>query len=302
VLAFLGAECKSRRMEGSVRWAFASAAVGCLVAVLGACSATQEPAFRTRATKKAQPTPTPTPTATVGIDGPRDGSTTHKRFAVVNFSVQGVPKGASKSVRVQANDWLSRWAGDRGTVAWPPPAFPSSRTVPLTLGRNRIEARLTVERIDNDTLEITPISKSRASITVTRLRADDYGHLDRATALMVADSGGAMYWLCGEDGDCGTQTWCFTVDARRVDCPVGVFEYPSNVRQCAFVRTVHLRHRRIYSGRYACYGRINPNPRRHVRPDIHVQGLRFHAGHRYATERTELGLPRFDYRRDLFIP
>ena len=46
-LAFLVARCKPRRMEGSVRWAFASAAVGCLVAVLGACSATQEPASPT---------------------------------------------------------------------------------------------------------------------------------------------------------------------------------------------------------------------------------------------------------------
>ena len=170
------------------------------------------------------------------------------------------------------------------------------------MGRNSLTVKVTFETYDDDTEEFTVIDRTEATVSMTRRRSVDTGKLDRATAQMVTEGMGAVYWLCGESDDCGTQIWCFSVDKHRVDCPVGVWEYPSSVRECAFVATVRVHRRRVRHGRYACYGRVKPNPSRHIVRGANPRLRRFRTGPRRASEHNDYGLPRFDARSDRFIP
>ena len=81
-----------------------------------------------------------------------------------------------------------------------------------------------------------------------------------------------------------------------------MWQYPSVVRQCAFVVTVRVHRRRVRYGRYACFGRVNPNPSRHIVREANPRLRRFRTVPGLASERTDYGLPRFDAHTDRFIP
>ena len=173
------------------------------------------------------------------------------------------PKGAYRNVRVFANAWFTDVAGKRLPTGGHLRDGAFRAKVPLRVGANSLTVKVKFETYDDDAEKFTVLGRTAATVTMTRKRSVDTGTLDRATAAMVSEDG-AVYRLCGESEDCGTQIWCFSVSEHRVDCPVGVWEYPSFVRECAFVATVRVHRRRVRNGRYGCRGRVNPDPSRHI--------------------------------------
>jgi hypothetical protein len=205
-------------------------------------------------------------------------------------------------VRVFANRWFTDVAGKRFPTGGYIREGEFRAEVPLRVGHNSLTVKVTFESYDDDTEKFTVLGRTSATVSTTRKRSVNTGKLDRATANMVTERMDAVYGLCGESDDCGSQIWCFSVSKRRADCPVGVWEYPSSVRECAFVATVRVRRHRVRYGRYGCYGRVNPNPLRHVVRGANPRLHRFRSGPSWMSERNDYGLPRFDARTDRFIP
>ena len=211
------------------------------------------------------------------------------------------PKDAYRNVRVSANRWFTDVAGGGASPIGGRVRHGVFREeVPLRVGRNSLTVKVTFETYDDDTEKFTVIGRTAATVSLVRKRSVDTGKLDRATAHMVTE--GMVYSLCGESEDCGTQIWCFGVGKHRVDCPVGVWEYPSAVRECAFVATVRVHRRRVRYGRYRCSGRVNPSPSRHIVRGANPRLRRFRSRPGWVSERNDYGLPRFDARSDRFIP
>jgi hypothetical protein len=212
----------------------------------------------------------------------------------VSVTAPPTPKGAETYVTVRVN---RRWSTD--AVFKRKLGKTHRAQVPLWVGENLLTA--IAETYTSD-VAFERIARSTSSITFTRTPARDADRLDRATAYMATAYSGAVYWLCGEADGCGTHEVCFRVSPHRVDCPVGVVLYPSKVRECGLVMTVRLRGRQVFRGSYTCDGRLNPDPEHHVRRSVYLKVRRVHGRRQAATERTPYGMPRFDYRRDLFIP
>jgi hypothetical protein len=184
--------------------------------------------------------------------------------------------------------------------------------VALEVGPNEIVVRRNTYREWGDP---PATSSSPLVVHVTRVPSpgDDTGVLDLATAHFFSGYGEGRYEVCGEVDGCATDTRCFALGPRRVDCPV--FNYSvgeDHVRRCALVATVRLRGEHIHHDTYPCRGRLRPDARRFVRAAFWSRGVRLrpegsgHETHEWFRAETNnpnrYGPPRFDVDRDVFLP
>jgi hypothetical protein len=157
--------------------------------------------------------------------------------------------------------------------------------------------------------EDAPTTVTRASVAVTRVRGSDTGPLNLATALWVAADHREVYWICGEGDGCSVRPVCVRISRVRIDCPVAAQVSPRRPRVCGTVISVHLRGRRIFSYPYRCEGAWRGNSRSFVRACVQRIGRRYRIDERQAewlasevNDPNRYGVPRFDARRDVFIP
>jgi hypothetical protein len=213
--------------------------------------------------------------------------------------------------------WIAPDAGEsivRVTVnGRPSETFPTrqgySTPIALELGRNEIVVRGRSEPFD-DGKAVT--GTARIVVQRRRVTGDDTGVLDRATAFMLADSTTKAYWLCGEDDQCSHDPVCFSIGPRRVDCAVAYWYVDNPMRRCGHVDTLRLHGNRLYSGSYACSGRLNPRPRQRLIQDDAAPALTrvvIDADEenrdlfRVESNRSNrYGAPRFSMARDVFLP
>jgi hypothetical protein len=243
------------------------------------------------------------PATSVTIDFPVDGSNTSARSTLVMGTAPAAREGGEVGVTVTVNrrpvDLDLRGNTYRTEVA-------------LELGRNELTATVEIYA-PSDAQHPTVITSAPSVVTRTSVPGDGTGTLDLATASLIADWSDYVYWLCGENDECGTtKPRCFQVGPRRVDCPVGDYGLAGNspVALCALVITVHLRDRRLYYASYGCRARrLNPNPQRFVRRSVYRRGRHFGVDEAEAPHlRQEInqpnryGVPRFDVDKDLFLP
>jgi hypothetical protein len=246
--------------------------------------------------------PRPTRASPVTIAAPQPGLATSARSIVVRGRAPWLrPNHGDSLVRVTVN-------------GRPLETFPTRKgyrtPVALEAGPNEIVVHGWAQGFDED----AKVVSGTARVVVQRKTApgDGTGTLDLATAYMLADSTDKAYWLCGEGDGCGFEPVCFRVGPRRVDCPVASWHSDNQVRRCGHVYTLRLRGDQLYSGFYACHGRLNPRPRqRWVRADftprLHRVVINASRDDRdtYRVESNgpnRYGAPRFSMDRDVFLP
>jgi hypothetical protein len=265
-------------------------AAGALLAVAG-CGAAKP------ASEQSAPRQQTAGSAT--IDWPGDGLSTAGRTVVVSGA--GIP-GADPDDEI-----VTLRVNRRPIDATPGSTNRYRVSVVLDLGVNRIT--LKAETYRGDDFSKPTASAAAGPVVVTRTPGAQTGVLDLATAYLVTEWSDDFYWLCGESEDCGRQTVCLSAGRRRVDCVVGTFSFEDSVRRCALVMSVRLRGPRVFFAPYGCAGRLKPNVRRHLRPDVFRIGKRFRIDDaRDEYERADVndssryGVPRFDIDRDVFVP
>jgi hypothetical protein len=238
---------------------------------------------------------TATPAPAVVIETPVDGQITLDRTAVVSGHAPPAPRGGATLTSVLVNGREFDVAGERG----------GGFTVPVTLA---LGANTLVATSELDVPGGGERNLKSASVVLTRKPGPTTGELDRATALWVAEDSSAVYWLCGEADACLAEPYCVRVSATRVDCPAKSRFQPGDPVRCGVVVAVHVQGPRLYSYAYPCKGRWR-DPGAFVQPAIVRTGRRYHVDEDEAdwlvyeiNERNRYGIPRFDVKRDEFLP
>jgi hypothetical protein len=183
-------------------------------------------------------------------------------------------------------------------------------TVVLGLGVNRITVKAEVYGPSDDDEEIgDPVVVKGEPVTVRRVRGPGTGQLNLATAYWAAEDSEDVYWLCGEADFCSADPVCVRLSSARIDCPVKSRFQPDRPLICGVVMSIRLRGRRVLTSSYRCRGRWHANSRAFVQPWLAPNGELLRVDERHApwlaeeiNEPNRYGIPRFDVRRDLFIP